>query len=226
MTAANPLKNWTNGDVFYGGDMNALVLNSNMRFASATERSSIMAGDLAPRNGLVSYLADVKAATRYNGTTWAPLPPTLMFSYTTNTTSALPSGTVTPLTFQVTLLKSSVNYGNWFTPASGQFNPQLPGYYEFAGGASVDAGAGGAYGGGSRSVGVRFNGVLQPQSACAEIPPGTNVISTMTMRPYVQYMNGTSDYVQLALLASAGASINVTNAGISSAYFSGKYLGA
>jgi len=135
-----PLKKFSNGEVFYPEDMDALVAASNMRFANAAARTALLTGSLAPTAGTLSTTTDDGAASRWivqNGARWQPAASQVMFSYASTVGQNVPASSSGTITGWNTNLLGTRNVNGWFNPSSGIFQTGIAGWFEVTGGVSM-----------------------------------------------------------------------------------------
>jgi hypothetical protein len=229
------LKNWSNGDVLYGADMDDFTRNSIMRFPTAASRTSTLVGGLAPTPGMLAYAQDTNLTNRYvdvGGTQYWALHSGMILVQTGGVTTgdggavqSIPNATITPLTSLAVTNFRNVN--NWFTAATGRFLPSLPGYYEFtvSGAISNDA----TNYNGVRCLGLRLNGAASMLPG-AGIYTGTGASHSASfidvmMRPCVQYLNGTGDYIDVCAYQTSSVALNFQASSNDPAFFSIRYMG-
>ncbi len=215
---------WVDGQLLTPAAMNELTCGGVLRFADAAARDAALTGGLAPTPGMTVYLASTSQAFTYLNVAgvagWYPQPETLCFSARQTATQSLAATTY--VTIAGFTLVNGRNYGSWLDPATGRFQPTLPGLYEFAGGLSMTGApaAVSAHRGGFRLNGAPGSTYI-PASEHRQITP-SNVPVSFALRRFIIAMNGTTDYAELIAYASAATS---TGTGAQAPVFSAKYLG-
>lgn len=159
------------------------------------------------------YVRTTIAAVNY----WVPRPGSIVAVLHQTTSQSLTNGVAAFMLWQTVLLDlwGGLNVG---TPS--RYSPNVPGWYELAGGASFLAN-----GTGTRSVGWAKNGTTENATAVAVTP--LSAVSTITVaRPHVIYLNGTSDYVEMTVTQSSGGSLSTNATTTQRSVMTVKYLGS
>jgi hypothetical protein len=206
-----------------------------MTFANAAARDAMLVSDLAPVEGMRVFMLDTNLLLTYIVVSsvgyWAPQPGTLIFNHYQQFAQSLGGGTVNS-TVGITSISAapngSRNFGGWFNTSTGRFLPLCPGYYEFYGTASQTYNTGGAnLRAGFRSDTSAYYPNMIPQSEGRWLmAPGLgsqNLGGVTPCRKYQQYMNGTTNFMELCLYQQ-GVQTTITAAGYQ-CHFGAKYLG-
>jgi hypothetical protein len=217
------VKNWADGDLLTSAALNELTVSCNLRFPTTAARDAALVGGAAPVAGTtvtitgtnITYVYAVISGTGY----WTPLPGTLCFS---NYQTVAQSISSTMAINNLTGSQTGRNLGNWLDTASGKFTPLVPGNYEFSGAISKNQGAVGNFAAaGFRMNNTGFNTGIS-WSMHAE-PESAGTSWAVPSRRLIQYMNGTTDYMELMMYSGSGPTTILTTGWQPS--FAAKYMG-
>lgn len=148
------------------------------------------------------------------------VPGQLVFQATRTAVQSIPTGTTTAIIW------NSATYdriGGWSSSEnSSRYTPPIPGWYEFSGTGSLMPNAGGSF----RDVQWRFNGVNNgPFSHSRHAHTGTTAAAAMSARTRSYFMNGTTDYVELAINHNAGVAVDTNDGAHYQPHIEVKYVG-
>lgn len=219
------VRNWSDGETLTAAAMNELVSSTTMRFASAAARDAVLVGDLAPVDGMTAFLLDSNLTFKYivvNGTGyWAPQAGTVCFFAYQKTSQNLVSNTYNFIA-PIDGLANNRNLNNWYNPTTATFTPLCPGYYQMFGGVGVVATtAANVY-----RVGLTNNSNTFVQASARDYMHASYTgFVGIAFRRHIAYMNGTTDFLRLAIYPPAS---DITAIGLGNSINSGfgaVYLG-
>jgi len=224
------MKRWVDGELVYDTDLNEIVSQSNLIFATAAARDAFLTGDLAPVPGMTVYLVTPDALggfqkrIRAGGTDyWAPLPGSPVVGVTTPTSvTTMPTGAATQIVAMTTVRARNVNT-MW---ANNRFTPTLPGWYQLDAIIYYYSAAGDGY----RAAWLSLNGASTataiPGSWCQIYPAVAGQVSVHT-RTVLQYFDGVDgSYVTLMGMHNSTSTVQTGGtAWTGFNVFTAKYLG-
>lgn len=227
-----PVKNWTDGDFVYGVDMDFLTSSVVMRFADATARTAALVGDLAPVVGMVSFLADTQTWWTYvsvSATTgapvtsggtgfWVPLPGTpIVNAYATAAQTLANSNQP----YALACSTATRNLNTWYSTSTYKLTPKAPGWYQVSAGTTFVLN-----GNNSRQIWIRTNAGDVPGSGTYNSSPSAGAATSVTSRTVAVRMNGSTDWIDAAILQNTGGSLDTYVAlGYHASNFNVTYLG-